>query len=127
MQWLEIIPVEILVSALVLIISLIVSAGSRRQQSRLSRDVKILKNDLHAMTTAAVGMGGRVLELERRLRHLAEKQDQFDYYESANQPYDHAISLARQGASTEDLVKDCGLSRNEAELIKMMHRLDQAS
>ena len=86
-----------------------------------------IQNDVRALTTAAVSMGERVLEIERRQRRLAERQDQLDIYESANQPYEQAIRMAQSGTTIDELVNMCGLSRNEAELIHMMHRFDKAS
>jgi hypothetical protein len=89
--------------------------------------VQQLRNDIRALTTSSVGVGGRVLELERRLRRLAQRQEEFDIYESANQPYEHAIAMARKGADVKQIEEMCGVSRNEAELIQMMHRLEKAS
>ncbi len=97
-----------------------------RRQGRAARDPRLesLQRDLRALTAAAVGMGERVLEVERRQRRLAEKQENLDLFESANQPYEQAIHLARQGVDAEELVATCGLSRSEAELITIMHRLE---
>jgi len=78
------------------------------------------------LTTAAVSVGERLLEVERRQRRLAERQEQVDIYDSANQPYEHAIRMVEKGASVEQLVDVCGLSTNEAELLHMMHRFDKA-
>jgi len=97
-----------------------------RRQGRAGRDPRIesLQRDLRALASAAVGMGERVLEVERRQRRLAEQQQSLELFESANQPYEQAIHLAHQGADAEELVATCGLSRSEAELITMMHRLE---
>jgi hypothetical protein len=120
------VPFLVIMSAVVLLISLLVSRRSVARIHALEKQLKQARGDLRALTTASVGVGGRVLELERRLRRLAEKQKEVDLYDSANQSYDHAIDLARQGAKIDDMVKSCGISRNEAELIQMMHRFKQA-
>lgn len=106
-----------------LFLSLRVSAQLRRQQ-KASTD---LRQQMRALTSAALGMGERVLEMERRQKHLAERQDQVDIYESANQPYEQAITMAQHGASIEELVDNCGVSENEAHLIELMSKLDKAS
>ena len=122
-------PASILIvlSGCVLLISLWASRRSSSRVLLLEKQLKQARNDLKALTTASIGVGGRVLELERRLRRLSEKQKEVDIYESANQPYDHAIDLARQGMKVEEIVTMCGISRNEAELIQMMNRFKQAS
>lgn len=120
------VSVLFLVSALVLGITLLSVVRSQRQHRHLRREVMQLRNDIRALTTASVGVGGRVLELERRQRRLAQRQEEFDLYESANQPYEHAIAMARKGADVKEIEDMCGVSRNEAELIQMMHRLEKA-
>ena len=97
----------------------------RKQNRKQQQALAAVKNDLRALTTAAVSVGERLLEVERRQRRLAERQEQVDIYESANQPYDHAIRMVEKGASVEQLVEVCGLSTNEAELLHMMHRFDK--
>ena len=115
-------------SGAVLLIALWTTRRSAVRVTLMEKQLKQARNDLKALTTASLGVGGRVLELERRLRRLAEKQKkEVDIYESANQPYDHAIDLAKQGMHVDELVTMCGISRNEAELIQMMNRFKQAS
>ncbi len=102
----------------------------RRQRQQLRRQdalIAALRQDLRALTTAAVGVGERVLETEQRQRRLAERQDQLDLYDAANQPYEQAIRLVQKGADVEELVEICGLNRGEAELIRMLHRLDKSA
>jgi signal transduction histidine kinase len=121
-------PVSVLLAIAValLLLNLLILLRPRRRHHD-SRVLATVQQDLRALTTAAVGMGERLTELERRQRRLAERQDQMDIFDAASQPYDHAIQMAQQGARPEDLVKACGLSVSEAELITLMHRLDKAS
>ena len=124
---LETVPVLVILSVVVLVVSLLVSRQNVARIRSLEKQLKQARNDLKALTTASVGVGGRVLELERRLRRMAEKQKQVDLYDSANQAYDQAIDMAKHGVKIDDIVTACGISRNEAELIQMMHRFKQAS
>lgn len=121
------VSVLFLISALVLFVAVTNLIRSKRMNRHLHKEILQLRNDIRALTTSSVGVGGRVLELERRLRRLAQRQDEFDIYESANQPYEHAIAMARKGADVSEIEDMCGVSRNEAELIQMMHRLEKAS
>lgn len=123
---LETVPVLVILSVVVLVVSLLVSRQNVARIRSLEKQLKQARNDLKALTTASVGVGGRVLELERRLRRMAEKQKQVDLYDSANQSYDQAIDMAKHGVKIDDIVTACGISRNEAELIQMMHRFKQA-
>jgi len=137
-SYFEFVPALILMSATVLFIALWVSHRSHHQVKGLKNELKQARNDLKALTTTSLGIGGRLLEIERRQRRIIEKQKNeahsqttpqavVDLYESANQPYDHAIHLAQHGKEVEEIVSICGISQNEAELIIMMNRLEQAS
>ncbi len=100
----------------------------QQRKNRINTDLlQRTQNDLRALINASVGMGERMLEMERRQRRLAERQEQLDIYDAANQPYEQAIRMAQNGSKIEELVDICGLSKTEAELIKIMHRFDKAS
>ena len=128
---LEAVPVLAGMAAIVLLITLWVNRRSHSKISLLQNELRQARNDLRALTTSSIGIGRRLLELERRQRQLAisteKKAPVVDLYDSANQPYDHAIHLAQQGKEISEIVSICGISQNEAELIKMMNRLEQAS
>lgn len=124
---LEAVSMIVWLSGLVLFVALMVSRHSHSRIQQLEKQLRQARNDFRALTTASIGVGGRVMELERRQRRMAEKQEQVDIYESANQPYEHAITMAKKGLDVDELVDVCGVSRNEAELIHMMHRLKAAS
>jgi hypothetical protein len=109
------------------VVTLFLVLRQSRQLRQQRKDNRDLRQQMRALTSAALGMGERVLEMERRQKHLAERQDQVDIYESANQPYEQAIRMSQHGASISELVNDCGVSENEAHLIDLMSRLDKAS
>lgn len=118
--------------ALIVSLGLLLVALSllRRQQMQARTHAELLqrtRNDLRALISASLGMGERMREVERRQRRLAERQEQLDIYDAANQPYEQAIRMVKNGSKTEELVDICGLSETEAELIKIMHRFDKAS
>lgn len=131
--------------AIVLVMSLFSFKRQRKQQHDQQLSMQSLQRDLRALANAAVGVGGRVLEIERHQRkhpnvvtmreqppqlqpkELNSHSTSVDFYNSYNQPYEQAISMAQSGTSIEDIVNVCGISKSEAELVSMMHRLDKAS
>ena len=131
-EWL-LIPVVV-----VLMISLVLFKRQRRLQEQQLLSMQSLQRDLRALANAAVGVGGRVLEIERQQRKrptLVTNQEapintiasSIETYTSSNQPYEQAIRMTQSGANVDDIVNVCGLSRSEAELVHMMHRLEKAS
>lgn len=117
-----------LVSSVSLLLLALFALYHQQRKNRINTDLlKRTQNDLRALINASVGMGERMLEMERRQRRLAERQEQLDIYDAANQPYEQAIRMVQNGSKIEELVDICGLSKTEAELIKIMHRFDKAS
>lgn len=84
-----------------------------------------LQNDIRALTAGAAGLGKKLFSLERDSRRTQERQNQIEVHKDDGRPYDQAIRMARKGASVDELMSICEFSRNEAELILMMHRLDK--
>jgi hypothetical protein len=80
-----------------------------------------LENDLSALCIASVGEGEHVGRLEKQMRSISDRQDALDLRVSTEQPYDRASQLAQDGASVDDIVNSCGLTRAEAELVIMLH------
>jgi len=103
-----------------------------RMTQKLRREyaqVKTMRDDLKAFSVAAIGMGKKVLQLEHQQRRAAENkpiEKAVSYVEPANQTYDEAAHMARQGKNVESIMHQCGLSHSEAELIFLMNRLDKA-
>lgn len=129
---LESISVLMAVSAVVLLTALWVNRKSHSRIKQLQNELKQARSDIRALTTSSIGVGSRLMDLERRQRKMAttvveKKAPVVDLYEPANQPYDHAIFLAQQGKEIDEIVSMCGISQNEAELIKIMNRLEKAS
>ena len=115
------------VSGLVFLAAALLLLRGRREFVRHLHEIRDLQHNIRAITAAAIGVGERVLELERRQRRLTERQEQLDIYDPANQSYEQAIRMVKGGADVSELVDVCGISESEAELVALMHRLDQTA
>ncbi|MDH5444587.1 MAG: DUF2802 domain-containing protein [Gammaproteobacteria bacterium] len=115
------------ISSLVLFAASLLILRSRRRLEKHLHEIRNIQHDIRAITAAAIGVGERVLELERRQRRLSEKQEQYDSYDPANRTYEQAIHMVKNGASAKELMEMCEISESEAELMALMHRLDQTA
>lgn len=95
----------------------------RARKPRTSADQRESHPDAGAEALAArmLELEERVLALESALDRLRERNDRGALADHREQVYAQAIRMVSRGAAIEDLVSLCGLSRNEAELIVMMH------
>ncbi len=125
-------PIAALVLVLVLGIALFVFAMQVRNAQRQQQENQAsIQADMRALCNAAVQVGERVNRMEEELKQLQQRQQELGVrqekmvtQEPQEASFDQAIKLARKGSSVEELMDVCGLSRGEAELITMMHRLD---
>lgn len=83
--------------------------------------IKALRNENHAMGSGSIGMGHRLVEVEKRLNNTVERQMEIEQRDPGVLPYAYAVRLVEMGASVDDLVQNCGLARVEAELIVLVH------
>ena len=97
-----------------------------RELDTLQENINELQRDMAALCTGAVGMGERLARVEQRSRRLKLRQEQLEMRDADKRPYEHAIRMVHKGAPVEEIMDVCHISRSEAELITMMHRLDEA-
>ncbi len=117
-------------SGLGVIVSMVAALLMLRWRRRLidqHAEVTELKEELRALCAGAVGADERVGRVEQRTRRLKERQERLESRDNGERLYAQAIRMARNGAGVDELISVCGLSSSEADLIVMMHRLDEAS
>ena len=113
---------SLLVGAVALILAFKSLQVARAQQANTEKLIQKLTRDLAMSNSGSVGMGQRLLAMEKRLQEEPQKPDQkIDYYNDEDfQPYSQAAQLFKLGLDAEEVARRCGLSRAEASLIQMM-------
>lgn len=82
-----------------------------------------LMRDIAASSSGSVGMGQRLLAMEKRLQADAKKPEKIDYYNDDEfQPYSQAAQMFKMGMDCDEVARRCGLSRAEASLLEMMQK-----
>ena len=108
----------------VALIAVVLKLAVRQRQRSMAyeRKLKLLNDEVSALCSGAVGVGGHVNKLEQKLKRVIERQDQLDSREPSDRAIDQATRMVRQGATVEELVTSCGLVRAEAELLLLLNR-----
>mgnify|MGYP000471719154 CR=1 FL=1 len=83
----------------------------------LQEMLRVQQAKLDAQNSALAVMGERVLALEDYLEMVGSRQQQLDSDKRDLRFYQQAIRLADQGLGSDELVRQCGISRSEAELL----------
>ncbi len=122
--------------AMVIVIALYLSIVLRQWRKKFNlqqQQIKSLQQDLRSLCRAAVNVGERLGgmeresgQLSREQKILSQKQSQksININTAGESSFDHAFKLAKKGISAEEMSGICNVTRGEADLIAMMHRLE---
>ncbi len=114
----------LLVSAAALAIALFTFQRLRLQALDTEKLIQRLTREVAASSSGSVGMGQRLLAMEKRLQVSGDKKpEKIDYYNDDEfQPYSQAAQMFKMGMDAEEVARRCGLSRAEASLLEMMQK-----
>ncbi|QYK03934.1 DUF2802 domain-containing protein [Shewanella zhangzhouensis] len=79
------------------------------------------KRELHELRSGTIGVGKRVLELEKRLVAQDARIDETREQDPQARLYTRAMKMVSLGAGIEELMHECELPRAEAELLLRLH------
>ena len=125
-QWL---PIVLFDAVLVSVIALAVAGACwsllRKQAATYEQSQQRLEREFKVLESSALGMGKRLLMLERHLSTapaaVSAPQGQSAAPVIREGHLQDAISLLNAGLSAEEVARRCGISKAEASLIKLMH------
>ncbi|MCE9686720.1 MULTISPECIES: DUF2802 domain-containing protein [Shewanella] len=85
------------------------------------RQRETVKRELHELRSGTIGVGRRVLELEKRLQQQSERIEESSQQDPQAKLYSRAMKMVSLGAGVEELVRECELPKAEAELLIRLH------
>jgi len=87
------------------------------------RQISAVKSEIHELRCGTLGVGTRVQDVEGKLAQTIERQDELAKvsHDPQTKLYGHAMKMVELGASVDDLVAECDLTRGEAELLVSLH------
>lgn len=114
---------SLLISIIALAFALISLRRVRQQARETEKLIHKLMRDVAASSSGSVGMGQRLLAMEKRLQSDVKKTEKIDYYNDDEfQPYSQAAQMFKMGMDCDEVARRCGLSRAEASLLEMMQK-----
>jgi len=114
---------------LLLILFALQSAAFIRLRKRTGqRDnlVANLQKEVEALLLCERGMADRMKQQQSQMRGIASRQDKQEITEHTQVNYKQAIALMKKGATTDEMVEACDISRGEVDLISHMQKLKKA-
>lgn len=95
-------------------LTVLVKEGDRQRES--------FKRELHELRSGTIGVGRRVIELEKRLLQQSERIEESTQQDPQAKLYTRAMKMVALGAGVDELIKECELPKAEAELLIRLHR-----
>lgn len=115
----NLVPLLLSVAVAMLIISTI---RLRKQTHSQHRQINLLSEELNALLSCSRGISERLHSHQHQFRNIAERQDKLEVTESGNSGYKQAIALFNRGASEDEMLSTCDLSRGEINLITHLQK-----
>jgi hypothetical protein len=79
-----------------------------------------LEQQIGIATSGAIGMGHRIVALERKLQSLQDRQDNLSGADTF--AYSQALQMFEQGADVATVASNCGFSSSEAQLMALVQQ-----
>ncbi|MFK5895327.1 MAG: DUF2802 domain-containing protein [Pseudomonadota bacterium] len=93
----------------------------KRYSSKLFTRLTGVMQDMQNMSNATYGIGKQVNHINDQVKNIDARQDEFDVRDHGDKPIQQAIALIEKGATQEEVMENCNLSRGEAELLIRIH------
>lgn len=81
-----------------------------------------LKREINELRSGTIGVGRRVIELEKKLAQYETKLEEASQQDPQAKLYSRAMKMVNLGAGVEELVRECELPKAEAELLIRLHQ-----
>ncbi|WP_394200773.1 DUF2802 domain-containing protein [Shewanella waksmanii] len=85
------------------------------------RQREAVKRELQELRSGTIGVGRRMLELEKRVIKQDARIDESTQQDPQARLYSRAMKMVDLGAGVDELVRECELPKAEAELLLRLH------
>lgn len=94
-------------------LSLLIKESDRQRET--------VKRELQELRSGTIGVGKRMLELEKRTEKQDARLDESSQQDPQARLYSRAMKMVDLGAGIDELIAECELPKAEAELILRLH------
>jgi type II secretory pathway component PulJ len=115
--------VSMVIGCLALVLAIVTLKQLSIQARATEKLLQRVMRDIATSNSGSLGMGQRLMAMEKRLESSAKVSEKIDYYNDEEfQPYSQAAQLFKMGIECDEVARRCGLSRAEASLLEMMQK-----
>ncbi|SMF36661.1 Protein of unknown function [Alteromonadaceae bacterium Bs31] len=106
--------------ALNFLLLLFVNGKAKNQQREYNNRLREMDKKLRVVISGSLGVGQRIISLEKKLHSLENKQDSMEKND-VDFSYARAQMLIEQGVDVKTVAANSGLSSSEVDLMRMLH------
>jgi hypothetical protein len=89
--------------------------------------INTLRGDLNALCSGSVSVGNRVEKLEKKAKLLSRRQYLYEVRQMQDKNYERAKNMINRGEAVEKVIKECKITKTEAELILLANRMNRVA
>ena len=133
MDVVELMTTEVLVCGVFTFLAVLVSLQARKIQklemllSEHSNTLDECRSELSALLMCERGMGSRLKQQQQQVRNIIERQDKLEISDGGGTSYRQAMVLLNKGASADELIDACDISRGELDLLSRLNSVSYAN
>lgn len=101
---------------------MILTIRLHRQTHNQHRQINLLNGELNALLSCSRGISERLHTHQHQFQNITERQDKLEVAEPGHSGYKQAIALFNRGASEDEMLSTCDLSRGEINLITHLQK-----
>jgi hypothetical protein len=115
----NLIPIILCVVVAMLVVS---TLRLRQQTNNQHRKINQLYEELNALLSCSRGISERLHTHQNQFQNITKRQDNLETVEPGHAGYKQAIALYNRGASEDEMLSTCDLSRGEINLITHLQK-----
>ena len=96
--------------------------AKQKQLQEAQQQLSILRSEVAEMRAGMLSIGKRVVAVEEKSKELEQLQDAQKYDDPNAKIYSRAVKMVELGADLEEIIRECELTRAEAELLMSLHK-----
>lgn len=93
----------------------------KKDYGNLLEQMSSINKDLAGLCSAAVQVDSRLAESREQVNGLVDRIENYGGDDIVSSAYQSVIDKVQEGFSEQDIIKECGLSREEAALLIKLH------
>ncbi|HIF51671.1 MAG TPA: DUF2802 domain-containing protein, partial [Thiotrichaceae bacterium] len=94
----------------------------RKQTHEQYRQINQLNGEMNALLSCSRGISEKLHTHQNQFQNITERQDKLEVAEPGNSGYKQAIALFNRGATEDEMLSTCDLSRGEINLITHLQK-----